>query len=122
MALLSQQLQRFLLTGLSQVSDFRPGRRTSLAVNNKSRSRCCSAIAIDAPSSLTGMSGIRWGYTSLQGLREEMEDDVVIRSDGLDGFSFAAVFDGHGGFSSVDFLRSDRIKLLRFSIDFLIAS
>lgn len=34
-----------------------------------------------------------------------MEDDVVLRSDGLDGFAFAAVFDGHAGFSSVEFLR-----------------
>lgn len=34
-----------------------------------------------------------------------MEDEAVVRSDGLDGFSFAAVFDGHAGFSSVKFLR-----------------
>ncbi|KAK6936669.1 PPM-type phosphatase-like domain [Dillenia turbinata] len=35
-----------------------------------------------------------------------MEDDViVVRSDDLDGFLFAAVFDGHVGFSSVEFLR-----------------
>ncbi|KAE8077669.1 hypothetical protein FH972_016212 [Carpinus fangiana] len=39
-----------------------------------------------------------------------MEDDVVVRSDGLDGFSFAAVFDGHGGFSSVKFLRDELYK------------
>ncbi|KAK4795689.1 hypothetical protein SAY86_028015 [Trapa natans] len=111
MALLSQQLQRFLLTGLTQVSGIRPVGRTGIAINSsKSRSRCCSAIAIDAPSSLTGVSGIRWGYTSLQGLREEMEDDVVLRSDGLDGFSFAAVFDGHGGFSSVELLRDELFK------------
>lgn len=57
------------------------------------------------PSSLSDVSGVRWGLTTLQGLREEMEDDAVVRSDGLDGFSFAAVFDGHGGFSSVKFLR-----------------
>ncbi|KAF9602378.1 hypothetical protein IFM89_027085 [Coptis chinensis] len=37
---------------------------------------------------------------------EEKEDDVVVRSDGdIGGFSFAAVFDGHAGFSSVEFLR-----------------
>lgn len=36
-----------------------------------------------------------------------MEDDaVLVRSgDDLHGFSFAAVFDGHAGFSSVKFLR-----------------
>lgn len=65
----------------------------------------CSAIAIDAPSSLAGVTPIRWGYTSVQGFREEMEDDIVIRSEALDGFSFAAVFDGHAGSSSVKFLR-----------------
>lgn len=34
-----------------------------------------------------------------------MEDDIVIRSEALDSFSFAAVFDGHAGSSSVKFLR-----------------
>ena len=35
-----------------------------------------------------------------------MEDDlVIVESDDLDGFTFAAVFDGHAGFSSVNFLR-----------------
>uniref|UniRef100_A0A0D3DGG5 protein-serine/threonine phosphatase n=1 Tax=Brassica oleracea var. oleracea TaxID=109376 RepID=A0A0D3DGG5_BRAOL len=70
----------------------------------------CSAIAIDAPSSLAGVTPIRWGYTSVQGFREEMEDDIVIRSEALDGFSFAAVFDGHAGSSSVKFLREELYK------------
>lgn len=39
-----------------------------------------------------------------------MEDDLVIRSDGLEGFSFAAIFDGHAGFSSVKFLRDELYK------------
>uniref|UniRef100_A0A0D9V1Y6 protein-serine/threonine phosphatase n=1 Tax=Leersia perrieri TaxID=77586 RepID=A0A0D9V1Y6_9ORYZ len=35
-----------------------------------------------------------------------MEDEVVLRPGSLlDGFSFAAVFDGHAGFSAVQFLR-----------------
>ncbi|CAL9218872.1 unnamed protein product [Arabidopsis halleri] len=34
-----------------------------------------------------------------------MEDDTVIRSDALGSFSYAAVFDGHAGSSSVKFLR-----------------
>lgn len=41
-----------------------------------------------------------------------MEDDVVVRCDGLDGFSFAAVFDGHGGFSSVKFLRLGKMEIM----------
>lgn len=81
--------------------------------------RCCSsAISINSGSSLTGVSSIRWGSTKLQGAREEMEDDVVIVKSSshhhLDGFSFAAVFDGHAGYSSV--------KFLRFLISLLIVS
>ncbi|CAH1427600.1 unnamed protein product [Lactuca virosa] len=48
------------------------------------------------------------GFRKLQGAREEMEDDAVIvcssPHNDLDGFFFAAVFDGHTGFSSVNFL------------------
>lgn len=103
MALLSPRLHRFRLTKLHHGSASKPTKKNQLTVRRKSR--CCSAIAIDAPSSLTDAAGIRWGSTTLQGLREEMEDDAVVRSDGLNGFSFAAVFDGHGGYSSVKFLR-----------------
>ncbi|XP_055825572.1 protein phosphatase 2C 57 [Solanum dulcamara] len=72
------------------------------------RGRCCSAIAIDAPAPLTSVSGIRWGSTMVQGPREEMEDDaVIVQSDDLDGFTYAGVFDGHAGFSSVKFLREE---------------
>lgn len=106
MALLNQQLQRFLLTRLSY--NFKPTVKNNFVntTTARAKSQCyCSAIAIDAPSSLSGVAGIRWGSVSLQGLREEMEDGAVIQSDGLDGFSFAAVFDGHGGVSTVKFLR-----------------
>ncbi|KAI5347231.1 PREDICTED: phosphatase [Prunus dulcis] len=110
MALLSPRLQRFLLTKYHGDSLKTTANKSSL-VNIKARSRSCSAIAIDAPgSSLTDVAGIRWGSTSLQGAREEMEDGVVVRSDGLDGFSFAAVFDGHAGFNSVKFLRDELYK------------
>ncbi|CAL9175176.1 unnamed protein product [Musa hybrid cultivar] len=72
------------------------------------RGTWCSAIAVDAP--LASVSGIRWGSSKLQGARSEMEDDVVLRSDGLAGFSFAAVLDGHAGLSSVEFLREELYK------------
>ncbi|KAJ0727754.1 putative protein-serine/threonine phosphatase [Helianthus annuus] len=51
--------------------------------------------------------GIRWGSAKLQGAREEMEDDalIVANNDDLQGFYFAAVFDSHTGFSSINFLR-----------------
>ncbi|XP_010267538.1 PREDICTED: protein phosphatase 2C 57 [Nelumbo nucifera] len=105
MALLSQQLQRFLLNGIICSSGLKARKKSF-----RERIRSCSAIAIDAPSSLAGAAGIRWGCSRLQGPREEMEDDIVIRSDNLDGFSFAAVFDGHAGFSSVKFLREELYK------------
>lgn len=113
MAFLSQQLQRFFLTTLNCASNLKATKKNN-SVALKERARCCSAIAIDAPSSLSGVAGIRWGLSLLQGPREEIEDDAVVRSDGLDGFSFAAVFDGHAGFSSVKFLRwvSNEQKLL----------
>lgn len=106
MALLRPQLERYLLTKLPNGNvNVKPANRSGL-VPSRAKSRC-SAIAIEAPSSLADAPGIRWGSTSLQGLRDEMEDDIVVRSDGLAGFSFAAVFDGHGGFSSVKFLRDE---------------
>ncbi|KAK9204613.1 hypothetical protein WN943_014875 [Citrus x changshan-huyou] len=111
MALLNQQLQRFLLTRLNY--NFKPTVKNNLVntTTARAKSQCyCSAIAIDAPSSFSGVAGIRWGSVSLQGLREEMEDGAVIQSDGLDGFSFAAVFDGHGGVSTVKFLRDELYK------------
>lgn len=76
------------------------------------RGRCSSAIAIDAPAPFTSVSGIRWGSTMVQGPREEMEDDaVIVQSDDLDGFTYAAVFDGHAGFSSVKFLRYVKTRI-----------
>ncbi|KAA0050523.1 protein phosphatase 2C 57 isoform X1 [Cucumis melo var. makuwa] len=108
MALLSPRLHRFRLTKLHHVSASKPTKTTKLTLRKKAR--CCSAIAIDAPSSLTGAAGIRWGSTTLQGLREEMEDDAVVWSDGFNDFLFAAVFDGHGGYSSVKFLREELYK------------
>lgn len=121
MALLShQQLQRFLLNRIdcnsSSAAGFKAGsssnnnNKKNIIVKTRRKLPCCSAIAIDAPSSLVDVAGIRWGSIRLQGPREEMEDDVVVKSDGLDGFSFAAVFDGHAGFSSVKFLRDELYK------------
>uniref|UniRef100_A0A0D6R063 protein-serine/threonine phosphatase n=1 Tax=Araucaria cunninghamii TaxID=56994 RepID=A0A0D6R063_ARACU len=53
---------------------------------------------------------IKWGYVGVQGPRAEMEDDIVLRMDELNGFTYAAVFDGHAGFSSVKFLRDELYK------------
>ncbi|XP_051123080.1 protein phosphatase 2C 57 isoform X2 [Andrographis paniculata] len=111
MALCSPQLHKFLQ---GRICCNRGCNRTSTRKRMSSRVKggegqiSCSAIAIDAPSSLTSVSGIRWGSAQLKGAREEMEDDsVIIQSDELDGFSYAAVFDGHAGFSSVKFLKEE---------------
>ena len=104
MALSSPHIQRLVLTKLHGPSTSNHTNRRN-GVVNISRGRCCSAIAIDTPSSLADVAGIRWGSIALQGLREEMEDAILLRPNSLNGFSFAAVFDGHGGFSSVAFLR-----------------
>ncbi|KAF6136179.1 hypothetical protein GIB67_001588 [Kingdonia uniflora] len=114
MALFSQQLQiSLLLNGILNTSS--TGGSLKLKKNNNNiiggRGERSSAIAIDGgPSSLSGVGSIRWGSIRVQGPREEMEDDVVVRSDEFDGFSFAAVFDGHAGFSSVEFLREELYK------------
>ncbi|GMJ06355.1 thylakoid-associated phosphatase 38, PROTEIN PHOSPHATASE 1 [Hibiscus trionum] len=113
MALPTHQLQRFLAIQFNFTSNTKISFRNQLTTSTAIRSRIpcrCSAIAINAPSSLADVSGIRWGSASVQGRREEMEDDLVIRSDGLDGFSFAALFDGHGGVSSVKYLRDELYK------------
>ncbi|XP_074291730.1 protein phosphatase 2C 57-like [Silene latifolia] len=113
MASLTQQLQKCLLTRTDiNYLSAKPNTRKHIFVRQKSRSSLnCSAIAIEAPSSLTGVGGIRWGVTKLQGARDEMEDDaLVIQSDAFSGFSFAAVFDGHAGFSTVNFLRDELYK------------
>ncbi|RLM92040.1 putative protein phosphatase 2C 5 isoform X2 [Panicum miliaceum] len=74
--------------------------------------RCCSrgarcqaaaagGVAAAGPPS-SELEAIRWGSAKLQGARDEMEDEVVLRTGSLlDGFSFAAVLDGHAGFSAV---------------------
>lgn len=108
MALCSPQLHKFLQSKIccNFVRNKTPKKSNLSIKGGEGRRVCFSAIAIDAPASLSSASGIRWGSVQLRGAREEMEDDAaIVQSDELDGFSFAAVFDGHAGFSSVKFLR-----------------
>lgn len=122
MALLSPQIQKSLLTRLYSNYAYTVGTKKSIIVKGnggRRTGRCCSAIAIDSPASVSGVSGVRWGSSLLQGPREEMEDDaVIVQSDDLGGFSYAAVFDGHAGFSSVRFLRCVKLAKLLFCIFF----
>lgn len=113
MALSSPQLQRFLLNHRGYFNHECNNKTSKNTIVVKGRGgRCCSAIAIDAPSSLTSVSSIRWGSALLQGAREEMEDDlIIVQSEDLAGFSYAAVFDGHAGFSSAKFLRFGKMVM-----------
>ncbi|CAO2208373.1 unnamed protein product [Urochloa humidicola] len=90
--------------------------------------RCCGrgarcqataagGVAAAGPPS-SELEAIRWGSAKLQGARDEMEDEVVLRTGSLlDGFSFAAVFDGHAGFSAVKFLRDELYKECAAALD-----
>lgn len=94
--------------------------------------RCCGRLAASAArcqvtasgsvaagsSSSSELEAIRWGSAKLQGAREEMEDEVVLRPESLlHGFSFAAVLDGHAGFSTVQFLRDELFKECAAALD-----
>ncbi|XP_024394745.1 protein phosphatase 2C 57 isoform X2 [Physcomitrium patens] len=50
------------------------------------------------------------GQCAVQGLREEMEDEIAVVVDGPNGFSYAAIFDGHAGVFSAKFLRDELYK------------
>ncbi|CAH9118450.1 unnamed protein product [Cuscuta epithymum] len=111
MALLNTQIQKSPVTRAYSNYAYSIGTRRSNIVKGsggRGAGGCCSAIAIDAPDAVSGASDVRWGSVLLQGTREEMEDDaMIVQSDDLAGFSYAAVFDGHAGFSSVRFLRDE---------------
>ncbi|KAL4205071.1 hypothetical protein AMTRI_Chr01g135320 [Amborella trichopoda] len=66
--------------------------------------------AAEAHPTIAVAGGIKWGWSSVQGPRSEMEDDVVVKPNAFDSFAYAAVFDGHAGFSSVQFLRDELYK------------
>ncbi|GFP93668.1 protein phosphatase 2c 57 [Phtheirospermum japonicum] len=107
---LCPQLQKFLLNKICTRYACNKASKKNITVKGTGEGRrICSAIAIDAPSSLATAAGIKWGSVRLKGPREEMEDDAVIiqSDDALGRFSYAAVFDGHAGFSSVEFLRDE---------------
>lgn len=56
---------------------------------------------------------LRHGVAVRQGPREEMEDEAVVMDESMCGFMYAAVFDGHGGLSSADYLRLSLYETFR---------
>ncbi|CAL4963241.1 unnamed protein product [Urochloa decumbens] len=116
MALLSPRVPRL------PPSTFAAGAAASFGVRCCGRGARCHAtaaggVAAAGPPS-SELEAIRWGSAKLQGARDEMEDEVVLRTGSLlDGFSFAAVFDGHAGFSAVKFLRDELYKECAAALD-----
>lgn len=51
-----------------------------------------------------GRRGVHVGQMCVQGLREDMEDDIIVQEAPF-GFTYAGVFDGHAGFATTEFLR-----------------
>uniref|UniRef100_A0A0D3EQ21 protein-serine/threonine phosphatase n=1 Tax=Oryza barthii TaxID=65489 RepID=A0A0D3EQ21_9ORYZ len=109
MALLSPRVPRLPLASASaSASAAGAGLRCCVGVGGGvgragSAAWCHATAAGSVAASSSELEAIRWGTAKLQGARDEMEDEVVLRPGSLlDGFSFAAVFDGHAGFSAVE--------------------
>lgn len=62
-----------------------------------------------------GPGGLKWGVSSIQGWRTEMEDQhtVVPELPGLEGHSLFAVFDGHGGRAAALFASSHLLEIFQ---------
>ncbi|GKU89067.1 hypothetical protein SLEP1_g3258 [Rubroshorea leprosula] len=94
--------------------------RSHFLTSATAKTHCrCSAIAFDAPSYFSDVSGIRWGSTSLQGPREEMEDDFGDPIGRSRWILLRSCFCGHAGFSSVKFLRLGLNEEIPFANYFL---
>ncbi|CAM6094503.1 unnamed protein product [Calypogeia fissa] len=71
-----------------------------------------AGVQAETSDEVTGSSrtgGLTIGKVTVQGLREEMEDDALVLEGPL-GFTYAAVFDGHVGIDAVNFLRDELYK------------
>jgi hypothetical protein len=69
------------------------------------RPRAASGSVQQQEEEVAAVGTITIGQFVVQGLRGEMEDEVVVEADGPNGFSYAAIFDGHAGVYSATFLR-----------------
>lgn len=112
MALLSPRVPRLppsTFTSVAGARCFGPAARC--------QATAAGGVAAAGPPS-SELEAIRWGSAKLQGARDEMEDEVLLRPGSLlDGFSFAAVLDGHAGFSAVQFLRDELYKECAAALD-----
>eukprot|EP00475_Leptophrys_vorax_P030275 TRINITY_DN45230_c0_g1_i1.p1 TRINITY_DN45230_c0_g1~~TRINITY_DN45230_c0_g1_i1.p1 ORF type:complete len:376 (-),score=11.84 TRINITY_DN45230_c0_g1_i1:218-1345(-) len=86
-------------------------------VGPSSRRRAARAMATESSSSAVSADvaegdygGLKIGYHTAQGLRESMEDHLVVIRDLPGGFVYAGIFDGHAGNASAAFLKEELFK------------
>lgn len=85
----------------------------AVGLNRKSRmttGRQSAASGSITQEEVADVGTVTMGQFIVQGLREEMEDEIVVEVDGPNGFSYAGVFDGHAGAFSAQFLRDELYK------------
>ncbi|KAG0625873.1 hypothetical protein M758_2G085700 [Ceratodon purpureus] len=118
--------QRLACTGRLSVAGASPSRASSLAsqlaagalglaqkqsrASQVGRPWAASGSVQQQEEEIAAVGTITVGQFVVQGLREEMEDEIVVEADGPNGFSFAAIFDGHAGGYSAKFLRDELYK------------
>ena len=78
--------------------------KQSLRDAQAGRPRAASG-SVQQQEEIAAVGTITVGKFVVQGLREEMEDEIVVEADGPNGFLYAAIFDGHAGVYSAKFLR-----------------
>lgn len=81
--------------------------RSALLYRHKLRFRSSRApVAVaDAQTQQETATAFTWGSSSAQGPRPTMEDELRLELDAKAGFTYAAVFDGHGGTTSAEWLQ-----------------
>lgn len=74
------------------------------------RLRASASGSLQQEEEVAAVGTITVGQFLVQGLREEMEDEIVVDVDGPHGFMYAGIFDGHAGVFSATFLRDELYK------------
>lgn len=67
-----------------------------------------------------GGDGLRYGASAMQGWRVEMEDShtIITNLEGLNGHSFVAVYDGHGGSLCAEYAGKNMMKFIQATQDY----
>eukprot|EP00878_Enallax_costatus_P007173 GHUV01007517.1.p1 GENE.GHUV01007517.1~~GHUV01007517.1.p1 ORF type:complete len:250 (+),score=59.81 GHUV01007517.1:298-1047(+) len=84
------------------------------------QARCRSKAGVvvsDAQTQQETATIFGWGTSSAQGPRPTMEDELRLEPDAKAGFTYAAVFDGHGGETSATWLQEHLFEDVMQHID-----